>query len=84
MSDELRRTHAIIAGTLDELSTLFHKHCKLTFVMRDPLNEEGFIVVSEDASDAVIEVLQKASAKEEDRLTRADCVAAKLGLEMPR
>jgi hypothetical protein len=79
MSKKLRNTHAIIANTLGDLSTMFHKDCKLTFIMRDPYDDEAFIVVSDDDNDAVIEVLRNASPKDELKLTDADLVAAKLG-----
>lgn len=81
MSDTLRRTHARIANTLGELAPMFHKGCKLTFVMRDPRDDEAYVVVGDDTNDAVIEVLKRAKSKEKSVLTPGDVVADFLGLE---
>lgn len=84
MSDTLKRTHAKIANALGELSPLFADRCKLTFVMRDPLDEEAYIVVGDDTNEDVIDVLRRAALKEEVKLTSGDVLAAALGLEMPK
>lgn len=81
MSDKLVRTHARIANALGDLAPLFHKRCKLTFVMRDPLDDEAYVVVGDDSNDAVIDVLQRSKAKEVRALTRHDLIADALGLE---
>lgn len=84
MSDTLKRTHAKIANTLGELSPLFEDRCKLTFVMRDPLDEEAYIIVGDDTNEDVIDVLRRVALKQEVKLTSSDLFAAALGLDMPQ
>lgn len=84
MSDKIKRAHARVANTLGELSGMFHSGCKLTFVMRDPADEEAYMVVSDDTNEAVIEVLRRAQLKDVQTLTTGDVVADAMGLVMPK
>jgi hypothetical protein len=54
-----------VAATLGELESLFAPHCKLTFLMRDPSNDEcSMLVTNDDDMPAVRRVMELLEKKE--------------------
>jgi len=85
MSDALKITHARIANALGDLAPLFKPGCKLTFIMRNPADEESYILIGDDNDpEKIIETIRRSVSAELRTLSPDEVLANALGLEMPK
>lgn len=56
---KLDKIHAAISVELEELSTMFKPHMKLTFIARAPNNDKEVIIVTDDDLMALSKVVEK-------------------------
>ena len=60
MRTDLQRAHMRVCDVLGDLADhLFVKGVKLTFIMRDPANEDCYMVVGDDTIEGAISALER-------------------------
>lgn len=60
LTPDLQRAHNAVCDALGKLADgVFVKGMKLTFVMRDPNNEDCYMVVGDDTVDGAIGALER-------------------------
>jgi hypothetical protein len=65
MKPKVREVSAECMRHLDEMADLFKPRCKLTFLMRDPDNQEAEMLLTTDGIDELIKALERAKTREE-------------------
>ena len=64
MTDDVRMAGLECQAALAELSKLFKPHCKLTLIMRNPLEDDGDMIITSDDLAKVKEAVAHHQAKE--------------------
>jgi len=62
--DDLEYAHTMVRSALRHLSHLFTPDCRLTFVMRKPVDADCNLVVTDDDLQAVEDVIRERRTKE--------------------
>ncbi len=53
-----------VERSLQKLSDFFAPHCQLTFLMRNPKEQDGDLIVTTDSLEAVSEAVEKLKRRE--------------------
>lgn len=77
----LKGLHAEIANHAGDIADLFKSGAHVTILVRNPVVNDGDVLVTDDQIDLAIAALQNLKAKEELKLTSKDVISNSLGLE---